>query len=75
MEDAMVKNKKIFDVSQLSEFVTCREAAQIGHVHEVTVRRYLAEKKLTRFKLGRKTLIRREDFMRLIQPQEIVEQD
>jgi excisionase family DNA binding protein len=68
----MVKSKKVFDVSQLSQFITCREAAEIGHMHEVTVRRYLAEKKLTRFKLGRKTLIRREDFMALIRPQEIV---
>lgn len=70
----MVKSKKVFDVSRLSEFVTCREASEIGHMHEVTVRRYLAEKKLTRYKLGRKTLIRRVEFMALIQPQEIVAQ-
>ncbi|MGA2301255.1 MAG: helix-turn-helix domain-containing protein [Candidatus Acidiferrum sp.] len=71
----MGKNKKVFDVSELSQFITCREAAEIGHMHEVTIRRYLAERKLQRYKLGRKTLIRREDFMGLIQPQEIVAQE
>jgi len=70
----MVKSRKVFDLSQLSEFLSCREAAEIGHLHEVTVRRYLAERKLTRYKLGRKTLIRRDEFMSLIRPQEIVAQ-
>jgi excisionase family DNA binding protein len=71
----MVKNKKVFDVSELSQFITCREAAEIGHMHEVTIRRYLAERKLQRYKLGRRTLLRRDEFMSLIQPQEIVAQD
>ena len=71
----MVKSKKVFDVSQLSEFITCREAAELGHMHEVTIRRYLAERKLQRYKLGRRTLIRRQDVMDLIRPQEIVAQD
>lgn len=65
----MVKSKKVFDLSQLSEFITCREAAEIGHKHEVTIRRFFVDKKLTRYKLGRRTLIRRSEFMSLIQPE------
>jgi len=64
----MTKNKRVFDVSQLSEFMSVREAAQEGHLHEVSIRRMLTEKKLTRFKLGKRTLISRKEFRGLIQP-------
>jgi excisionase family DNA binding protein len=72
----MIKKQTVFNVKTVKEgeFITCREASEIGHKHEVTIRRLLAEKKLTRYKLGRRTLIRREEFMALIQPQEIVAQ-
>ena len=71
----MNKNKKVFDVSQITEFFTVNEAAAEGHLHPVTVRTLFTKKKLTRYKLGRKTLIRRSEFMALIKPKEIVAQD
>jgi excisionase family DNA binding protein len=71
----MERSKKKFDVSQITEFFTVKEAAAEGHLHPVTVRNLFTRKKLTRYKLGRKTLIRRSEFMALIQPKEIVAQD
>jgi hypothetical protein len=72
----MNKNKKVFDVSQITEFMTVKEAAAEGHMHPVSIHNLLTKKKLTRFKLGRRTLIRREEFRSLIKPQsEIVAQD
>jgi excisionase family DNA binding protein len=71
----MNKNKKSFDPSRITEFMTVNEAAQEGHLHPVTIRRFLQEKRLTRYKLGRRTLIRRQEFQSLIQPQEIVAQE
>ncbi len=71
----MNKSKKVFDLSQITEFMTVKEAAEQGHIHPVTIHNWLTRKKLTRFKLGRKTLIRRAEFMALIKPQsEIVAQ-
>jgi len=70
----MKNSKKVFDVSQITEFMTVNEAAAEGHLHPVSVRNLFTRGKLTRYKLGRKTLIRREEFMALIQPQKIVAQ-
>jgi|HubBroStandDraft_4_1064222.scaffolds.fasta_scaffold13816_4 hypothetical protein len=70
-----MRNKKVFDVSQITEFCTVNEAAAEGRMHPVSVRNLFTRKKLTRYKLGRKTLIRRSEFMALIQPKEIRAQD
>lgn len=71
----MNKNKKVFDLSQISKFMTVNEASAVGRMHPVSVRNLFTRGKLVRYKLGRKTLIDREEFMNLIQPQEIVAQD
>jgi excisionase family DNA binding protein len=70
----MERSKKKFDVSQIGSFFTVKEAAAEGRLHPVTVRRLLTDRKLTRYKLGRKTLIRRDEFLALIKPTEIVAQ-
>lgn len=71
----MKRSKQKFDVDQIGEFFTVKEAAAEGRLHPVTVRRLLTDRKLTRYKLGRKTLIKRDEFLALIQPQEIVAQN
>jgi excisionase family DNA binding protein len=70
----MEGSKKKFDVSQIGEFFTVKEAAAEGRLHPVTVRKLLTDGKLTRYKLGRKTLIKRDEFIALIKPTEIVAQ-
>ena len=67
--------KERFDASQITKFMTVKEAAVAGRLHPVTIQVMLKDKRLTRYKLGRRTLIKREEFMALIQPKEIVAQD
>jgi hypothetical protein len=72
----MNKGKKVFDMSRITEFMSVKEAAAEAHMHPVSIHNLLTKKKLTRFKLGRRTLIRREELRTLIKPQtEIVAQD
>jgi excisionase family DNA binding protein len=70
----MNKNRKVFDVNQITEFMTVKEAAAEAHMHPISIHNWLTRKKLTRYKLGRRTLIRRAEFKELIRPQEIVAQ-
>ena len=48
------------------EFVSVAEAAELLRVSVVSIRRYLGQKKLKRFKVGARTLLQRNDVMALV---------
>jgi excisionase family DNA binding protein len=47
-------------------FLTCKQAAEILKMSEITVRRFLTHKKLRRFKSGSRTLVSRAEVLALI---------
>jgi len=48
------------------EFVTCKEAASMVKLSEVSIRRFLTKGKLRRYKVGSRTLIRLSEVLGLI---------
>jgi len=51
---------------QPGQFVSVREGAALSKVAEITLRRWLTQKKLRRYKIGSRTLIKTSDLMGLI---------
>lgn len=49
-----------------AEFLSVAQAASILQISEVSIRRYLGQKRLRRFKVGSRTLLRREDVLALV---------
>jgi len=49
-----------------SDFVNVKEAAIFTTLSEVSIRRFLTQKRLTRYKIGGRTLIRRSQLLSLI---------
>jgi excisionase family DNA binding protein len=49
-----------------SQFVSVAEAADLLRISKVSIRRYLGMGKLKKFKVGSRTLIRREDVLALV---------
>jgi excisionase family DNA binding protein len=47
-------------------FITCKEAAAILKLSEISIRRFLTQKKLKRYKAGSRTLIRRSEVLAMI---------
>lgn len=52
------------------EFLTCKEVASLLRLSEISVRRLLTQKKLRRYKVGARTLIRRSEALGLIRESE-----
>lgn len=52
--------------SQSGEFLSVSQAASILQISEVSIRRYLTLKRLRRFKVGSRTLLKREDVLSLV---------
>jgi excisionase family DNA binding protein len=50
----------------VGEFITCKECASLLKLSEISIRRLLTQKKLKRFKIGARTLVRREEALSLI---------
>jgi excisionase family DNA binding protein len=48
------------------EFITCKEAASLLKLSEISIRRFLTQKKLKRYKVGSRTLVRLSDALALI---------
>ena len=48
------------------EMISVREAAAILRLSEISIRRFLTQKKLRRFKAGARTLLRRADVLGMI---------
>jgi excisionase family DNA binding protein len=51
---------------QAREFLSVTEAAQLLSISEVSIRRYLTQKKLRRFKVGSRTLLDRAAVLALV---------
>lgn len=49
-----------------SQFVSVQEAAELLRVSQVSIRRYLGQGKLKRFKVGSRTLLRHDQVMALV---------
>jgi excisionase family DNA binding protein len=49
-----------------TDFITVKEAAALLKLSEISIRRFLTQKKLRRFKVGARTLIRQTEAMSLI---------
>jgi hypothetical protein len=49
-----------------SEYVGITQAAQIIQVSEATIRRFLTQRKLKRFKIGARTIVKRSEVIGLI---------
>lgn len=66
-------NKKIaVDMKAVSagDFITCKEAAAILKISEISVRRFLTQKKLRRYKCGARTLVSHSEVSSLIRVSE-----
>jgi excisionase family DNA binding protein len=48
------------------QYITVSEAAELVRVSEVSIRRYLGQKKLKKFKFGGRTLLNRSDVLGLV---------
>ena len=49
-----------------SEFVTIKEASELLRVSQVSIRRYLGQKKMRRFKVGARTVLLLSDVLGLV---------
>lgn len=52
------------------QFLTCKEAAAIVKLSEISIRRLLTKGKLRRFKMGARTLISRAELLGLVRVSE-----
>jgi excisionase family DNA binding protein len=52
--------------TQAPAFITVKQAADLVHLSEVSIRRYLTLKRLRRYKAGARTLLRHDDVMSLV---------
>jgi len=48
------------------QFITCKQASEILTISEISVRRFLTQKKLRRFKCGSRTLLRLSEVLALV---------
>jgi hypothetical protein len=58
------------DPATPQQFVTCRQAAEFLKISEVSVRRFLTQKKLVRYKCGSRTLLNFSQVVGLIRESE-----
>jgi excisionase family DNA binding protein len=54
------------DPATLQQYITCKQAAELLKISEISVRRFLTQKKLRRFKCGSRTLVRLSEVLGLI---------
>jgi excisionase family DNA binding protein len=59
-------------LSELQQrFVSVQEAAEMLRISQVSIRRYLGQGKLKRFKVGSRTLLRHDEVMGLIRESDV----
>jgi excisionase family DNA binding protein len=56
--------------ASLQQFVTCKEASQLLKLSEVSIRRFLTQKKLRRYKCGSRTLLKLSEVLGLVRVSE-----
>jgi len=49
-----------------ADFITCKEAAALLKLSEISIRRFLTQKKLRRYKVGARTLLRHDEVLGLV---------
>jgi excisionase family DNA binding protein len=64
------KNKPIAVAGPTSRFLTVKEAAELLRVSQVSIRRYLGQGRLRRFKVGARTLLQHDDVLALVRQAE-----
>lgn len=57
---------KTATASATSQFVTVKEASELLRVSQVSIRRYLGRKKIRKFKVGARTLLQRDEVLKLV---------
>jgi excisionase family DNA binding protein len=65
-ESQRTENPRVDAAPFAEEFLTVREGAALLRLSEVSIRRYLTQKKLRRFKVGGRTLLMRSDVLGLV---------
>lgn len=65
-ETMRMDNSRADAAPSAEEFLTVREGAALLKLSEVSIRRYLTQKKLRRFKVGGRTLLMRGDVLGLV---------
>jgi hypothetical protein len=69
IDPATFAKQTAIDPATLQQFVTCKQASEILKISEISVRRFLTQKKLKRFKCGSRTLVRLSEVLGLIHEQ------
>ena len=66
MRNGQLENPRRDAPPTAEEFLTVREGAALLKLSEASIRRYLTLKKLRRFKVGSRTLLKRGDVLGLV---------
>lgn len=62
----MKNTKALAQSTKAGDFLSCKEVASLLRISEIGVRRMLTQKKLRRYKVGSRTLIRTTEALALI---------
>lgn len=66
MKTRHVKPEPVTTTHAGAAFISVKAAAELLSVSQVSIRRYLGQGRLKRFKFGSRTLLRRDDVMGLV---------
>ena len=70
MSRGFTMKSKIPARTDAAPWITVAEAAEILRLSEISIRRYLTKKIFVRYKAGGRTLLRRDDVLRLVKAAE-----
>jgi excisionase family DNA binding protein len=66
MRKAKIKAQPTIQIAAGAAFISVKAAAEMLSVSQVSIRRYLGQGRLKRFKFGSRTLLRSQDVMNLV---------
>jgi excisionase family DNA binding protein len=66
MRKTKIKTEPTISLHEGAAFISVKAAAELLSVSQVSIRRYLGQGQLKRFKFGSRTLVRRDDVMGLV---------
>jgi excisionase family DNA binding protein len=61
-----LRQAAIADPGTLPQYITCKTAAEMLKMSEITIRRMLTQKRLRRYKVGSRTLLRLAEVLALV---------